>query len=58
MTIHEDDIRKVGLIPSKTFSCDETIVDYKFTFKNTEYKIDIYIAYEANGTNEHIHVNH
>jgi hypothetical protein len=56
MTIQEEEISKVGLIPSKTFTCDETIVDYKFSYKNVEYKIDIYIAYEANGTNENIHV--
>jgi hypothetical protein len=56
MTIQEEEISKVGLIPSKTFTCDETIVDYKFSFKNIEHKIDIYIAYESNGTNENIHV--
>jgi hypothetical protein len=38
----------VGLLPDKVYSIDETIVDYEFKFKNIEYKIDIYIAYEAN----------
>lgn len=46
----------VGLLPDKVYSIDETIVDYKFNFKNIEYKIDIYIAYEANRVNELIKV--
>lgn len=56
MSVKEEEIMKLGLIPNKSFLCDETIVDYKFTYKNTDYKVDIYIAYEADGLNENIHV--
>ena len=57
MSFQTEEIKEIGIFPGKTFCCNETIVDYKFKFKNTEFKVDIYIAYEADGIQEIIKVN-
>ena len=57
MSFQAEEIKEVGIFPEKTFCCNETIVDYKFKCKDTEFKVDIYISYEADGMQEIIKVN-